>query len=61
MASFFNSLVSLFDLSPTSVQDRDEKYLAESADIYDLERRMRQLETGDANLCASGPYAIFMR
>lgn len=61
MASFFNSLVSLFDFSPTSVQDRDEKYLAESADIYDLERRMRQLETGDANLCASGPYAIFMR
>ena len=60
MASFFSSLVSLFDFSPISVQDRDEKYLAQSSDIYDLERRMRQLESGNANLCASGPYAIFM-
>jgi hypothetical protein len=61
MASFLRSLVSLFDLSPISVQDRDQKYLAEATDIYDLERRMRQLETGDANLLVSGPYAIFMR
>ena len=60
MASFFRSLVSLLDFSPISVQDRDEKYLAQSSDIYDLERRMRQLESGNANLCASGPYAIFM-
>ena len=61
MATFFSSLVSLFDFSPASIQDRDEKYLSESADIYDLERRMRQLEGGNANLTASGPYAIFMR
>ena len=61
MATFFSSLVSLLDFSPVSIQDRDEKYLAESADIYDLERRMRQLEAGNANLTASGPYAIFMR
>ncbi len=61
MATFFSSLVSLFDFSPVSIQDRDEKFLAESADIYDLERRMRQLEAGNANLTASGPYAIFMR
>jgi Protein of unknown function (DUF3563) len=61
MTSFLSSLMSLLDFSPTSIQDRDAKYLAESADICDLERRMRQLESGDANLCASGPYAIFMR
>ena len=61
MTSFFTSLANLFDFSPISIQNRDEKYLAESADIYDLERRMRQLESGNANLCASGPYAIFMR
>ncbi len=61
MTSFLSSLMSLLDFSPTSIQDRDAKYLAESADICDLEHRMRQLESGDANLCASGPYAIFMR
>jgi hypothetical protein len=61
MASFLSSLASLLDFSPVSTQDRDEKYLADSSDIYDLERRMRQLEAGDANLGASGPYAIFMR
>ena len=61
MSSFFSSLASLFHFSPASTQERDEKYLAESADIYDLERRMRHLEAGTANLRATGPYAIFMR
>ena len=61
MSSLFSFLASLFDFSPVSTQDRDEKYLAESTDIYDLERRMRQLESGTASVCVSGPYAIFMR
>jgi hypothetical protein len=28
-----------------SQKDRDEAYLAESADVYDLERRMRDLDS----------------
>lgn len=33
----------IFDPHPTS-QGRDERYLAESVDMVDLERRMRQLD-----------------
>jgi Protein of unknown function (DUF3563) len=42
-------------------QDRDEQYLAASADIYDLERRMRQIDSGRHNLYAIGSYGILMR
>jgi hypothetical protein len=27
--------------------DRDEAYLAQAVDIYDLERRMREIDRGD--------------
>ena len=42
-------------------QARDQAYLAESVDIYDLERRMRQLDSGRHNLYSIGSYGIFMR
>lgn len=42
-------------------QARDQAYLAESVDIYDLERRMRQVDSGRHNLYAIGSYGIFMR
>ena len=61
MFSLLQSLKSLFTLSATPAQDRDDQYLAQSTDIYDLERRMRQLETGRHNLHAIGSYGIFMR
>jgi Protein of unknown function (DUF3563) len=61
MSSLLQSLKNLFTLSATSAQDRDDQYLAESADIYDLERRMRQIDSGRHNLYASGSYGIFMR
>jgi hypothetical protein len=51
----------MFDVSATPEQDRDDQYLAESADIYDLERRMRQIDSGRHNLYAIGSYGIFMR
>ncbi len=61
MSSVFQSLRNLFQVSATPEQDRDDQYLADSADIYDLERRMRQLDSGRHNLYAIGAYGIFMR
>jgi Protein of unknown function (DUF3563) len=61
MSSLLQSLKNLFDVSATPAQDRDDQYLAESADIYDLERRMRQIDSGRHNLYAIGSYGIFMR
>ena len=50
MFSILKSIKSLFSVSPSVEQDRDEQYLAASADIYDLERRMRQIDSGRHNL-----------
>jgi len=61
MFSLIALVKSLFNVSATPAQDRDEQYLAESADIYDLERRMRQVDSGRHNLYAIGSYGIFMR
>ena len=61
MSSLFASIKNLFTVSATPAQDRDDQYLAESADIYDLERRMRQVDSGRHNLYAIGAYGIFMR
>jgi hypothetical protein len=61
MFALILSLKDLFTMSATPAQDRDEKYLAESVDIYDLERRMREVDTGRHNLYAIGSYGIFMR
>lgn len=61
MICLFKALRGLFTMSPAEPQDRDARYLAESVDIYDLERRMRQIDSGRHHLYASGPYGIFMR
>ena len=61
MFSVLQSIKNLFNVSATPAQDRDEQYLAESADIYDLERRMRQIDSGRHNLYAIGSYGVLMR
>ena len=61
MNSLFKSLTKLFTVSASPAQDRDDRYLAESVDIYDLERRMREVDSGRHNLYAIGAYGIFMR
>lgn len=61
MNALISSLKNLFTISATPEQDRDDQYLAEASDIYDLERRMRQLDSGRHNLYAIGSYGIFMR
>ena len=61
MFSILKSIKSLFSISASVEQDRDEQYLAASADIYDLERRMRQIDSGRHNLYAIGSYGILMR
>ena len=61
MSSLLQSIKNLFSTSASPAQDRDDQYLAESADIYDLERRMRQVDSGRHNLYAIGSYGIFMR
>ena len=61
MFALIQSIKNLFSVSATPAQDRDDQYLAESADIYDLQRRMRQVDSGRHNLYAIGSYGIFMR
>ncbi|HEY4068536.1 MAG TPA: DUF3563 family protein [Burkholderiaceae bacterium] len=61
MNSLLASLKNLFNVSANPAQDRDDQYLAESADIYDLERRMRQVDSGRQNLYAIGAQGIFTR
>jgi hypothetical protein len=61
MFSLLMLLKSLFQRSATAPQDRDEQYLAEAVDIYDLERRIRQVDSGRHNVYAIGDYGVFMR
>ena len=61
MNSLLKSLLNLFPASAAPAQDRDERYLAESVDIYDLERRMKQVDAGHHNPYAIGAYGIFRR
>ena len=61
MTSLFQSLTRIFSMSPPDPQDRDAEYLEQSTDLYDLERRMRQIDSGRHNLYAIGSYGIFMR
>ena len=61
MTSLLKSIQNLFTATASPKQDRDDKYLAESADIYDLDRRMRQIDSGRHNPYAVGAYGIFMR
>jgi len=61
MTTLLGTLKGLFSLARTAEQDRDAAYLAESTDLRDLERRIRQLDSGRHRLYSSGPYGIFMR
>lgn len=61
MFSVFQSLKNLFSANDHPAQDRDDQYLAESVDIYDLERRMRQVDSGRSNHYAIGANGIFTR
>ena len=61
MNALIKTLTGIFSLSTTEARNQDDQYLAESTDIYDLERRMRQIEAGQRALTNSGPYGIFMR
>ncbi|HZT56642.1 MAG TPA: DUF3563 family protein [Burkholderiaceae bacterium] len=61
MFSVFQSIKNLFSVSANPAQDRDDQYLAESSDIYDLERRMRQIDSGRHHLYAIGAYGLLMR
>ena len=61
MNALIQTLTGIFSLTSTGPQNQDDQYLAESTDIYDLERRMRQIEAGQRALTNSGPYGIFMR
>ena len=61
MTTLLGTLKGLFSIARTAEQDRDAAYLAESTDLRDLERRIRQLDTGRNLLYTSGPYGVFMR
>jgi len=43
--AFLNALLAAKNVP----HDRDKAYLAEAADIYDLERRMREIDVRDRN------------
>ena len=61
MIALLKSLTHIFSLSPTTPQDRDAQYLAQSTDLYDLERRMREIDSGRNSRHAVDDYGIFMR
>ena len=46
MNALIQTLTGIFSLTSMGTQNQDDQYLAESTDIYDLERRMRQIEAG---------------
>jgi hypothetical protein len=61
MFTLFSALSHLFTASPEMVQDRDEKYLSEAVDLYDLENRMRQLDRERRDQASIGPYGIALK
>ncbi|HEX7155643.1 MAG TPA: DUF3563 family protein [Burkholderiaceae bacterium] len=44
MSRFLDLLKTLSERSERRAQERAEAYLAQSTDLYDLERRMRELD-----------------
>lgn len=61
MISLFKSLTHLFAMSPSTPQDRDARYLSQATDLYDLERRMRQIDSGRNERHVIDDYGMFMR
>ena len=57
----YRLLAHALDVSAHPQQNRDERYLAESADIHDLERRMREVDSGRTNRYSIGSSGIFTR
>jgi hypothetical protein len=46
MSAILRLFTAIFP-STAAYFDRDEAYLAQAVDIYDLERRMREIDRGD--------------
>jgi hypothetical protein len=46
MSAILRLFTAIFPLA-AAYFDRDEAYLAQAVDIYDLERRMREIDRGD--------------
>ena len=46
----------LFDAQPRNTMESHERYLSESADLFDLERRMRALEQHQPHHHVLGPF-----
>jgi len=44
-----------------SQNERDEAYLAEAVDIYDLERRMREIDSRGCYLASGSTYSLGLR
>jgi len=61
MFALFASIKNLFTAWSYPAQDRDDRYLAEASDIYDLERRMREIDSGRQHVYAIGAYGVFVR
>ena len=55
------SLIKALLPSMQSQQERDEAYLAESVDIYDLERRMREVDGRSRNSFSGLQYGLGLR
>lgn len=54
------SITNLFQLAPTLPQDRDTRYLSQATDLYDLERRMRELDAGRSSYKLLSDYDRYM-
>lgn len=57
MSNFLDFLRTLVPFMQ-SQRERDETYLAEALDIYDLERRMRQLEARGRHASSDVPFGL---
>jgi hypothetical protein len=56
MLPIFAFIRHFFDARPQGTMESHERYLAASADIYDLERRMRELEQHRPHHYVLGPF-----
>ncbi|MBS0445799.1 MAG: DUF3563 family protein [Proteobacteria bacterium] len=61
MSNFIQQLTQFFSFDAHPTQDRDDRYLAEAADIYDLERRMRELDSGRNGFYALSSHGVVTR
>jgi len=60
MSSFLNLIKALFFGAPPQ-RDVDEAYLADSVDIYDLERRMREIDQRGRNPAYGVMLGLYVR